>query len=140
MESDGGVLALTTHRVRLNRVAAGESQLISITLDAVTSCGLVTKSRPLLLVAAACFGLIGLYMLGQNAGGPGVIALVLAAGLAFYYYQSRSAVLQIDSAGASIVIGAQSMGRERLIEFVDAVEEAKVAFLRNGGVVFAKAG
>jgi hypothetical protein len=40
-------------------------------------------------------------------------------------------VLAVRSAGASITALARGLSREKLVEFVDAVDDAKIAFLHH---------
>jgi len=127
MEAHAGILRLTTHRVRLEYKATDHSKLVSITLDAVASCGLVTKTYPLLLGLAILAALIGLFQFG-SAQGVGIFLLVVAMVLVGVYLASRSAVLEIGSAAHRIVVSART-DREELIGFIDAVEAAKVQYM-----------
>lgn len=124
VRTNGGILVLTTHRVRLDQQEAGRSQIVSIMLDQVASCGLITKSYPLLLLFAITVALLALWMRQIGAavvGGGFFVAL---------YWFSRRAILSVASSGAAIEIGATGLSREALVDFIDSVETAKLAFTR----------
>ena len=74
--SDDGVLTLTNKRVRYDSVSLGHSQLISITLGSVSSCGLVTKTHPFLLVLAA---IAFLAFFSQYEGASFILSILRAA-------------------------------------------------------------
>ncbi len=135
MSSDGGILTLTNLRVRLNARGSGASRYLSITLDSVASCGLVTRTRPLLLVVAAASAIGGVV---ANDSELRVALWVLAVVLVIAYLAMRSAMLTISSSGGqSIAVPARGMGRDGIIEFTDAVDAAKLS--RLGQVDLARA-
>jgi hypothetical protein len=131
MSSDKNILTLTNFRVRLNKKATGASKFISITLDCVASCGLVTRAKPLLLIIAAICALIGIT---QNKEDVRYILLLGAVILVVIYFFTRSAVIAISSNGgeriAAPVIG---MSRENILEFLEAVGEARLKFIGKLG-------
>ena len=132
VEGGNGVLTLTTHRVRFDGRGSGGSQLVSITLDAVASCGLVTKTNPFLVLAALIIGGLALVFARQLGSWSGY-GLVLAVVLAIAYLLTRAGVLSIASAGETILANVKGMDRKAIVEFVDAVEEAKLTALRERG-------
>jgi hypothetical protein len=129
LEGDNGTLRLTSHRIRLDLQGGGHSRLVSITLDAVASCGLVTRSQPWLLVLTILLGIVGALLLVRNDT-SGIVLFVLAIGAAIAYFLTRSAVLEIASAAERISIGMKAK-RAEVIAFIDAVENAKLAFLER---------
>jgi len=121
--SEKGTLTLTTKRVRYDSVVWGKSNLISITLDSVASCGLVTKSFPLLLILGAIAFVGSLTQRGEGFWG----LLVLAAVLVAAYFFTRRAVISIASnGGEAILVPTQGMKREVIISFIEAVEREKL--------------
>src|SRR4051812_33611842 len=118
MSSDKNILTLTTKRVRFDSTAFGSSEFVSITLDSVASCSLVTRSYPVLLLIAALAFLGGLYQGGDNRTvliGAAVVCVII-------YAITRRAIVSIGSnGGASINAPARSMGRGKIIEFLEAV-------------------
>ena len=127
LEANDGILTLTTHRVRLDQRAAGRSKLVGITLDAVASCGLVTKSLPLLLVVAAIVALFGFVQFYQRSeAGTGVVLLLVAAAFVAAYFWTRSAVLAIASAGETIAVAVKGMSRDAIADFIETLEHAKL--------------
>ncbi len=123
MSSNKDILTVTTKRVRYNSTAFGSSSLISITLDSIASCGLVTKSFPiLLLLGAAAF--VAAFTQRDSAR---QILFVVAVVLAVIYFVTRRAVISIASnGGETIIVPATGMSRDSLIEFVEAVEREKL--------------
>ncbi|MDX2054231.1 MAG: hypothetical protein SFV15_17655 [Polyangiaceae bacterium] len=130
LEANSGLLKLTTHRVRFEHQRSGDSVVIGITLDAVASCGLVTTTYPILLLLALLAAIGGLASSSHDSGA--MLWLFLAACLlVLAYFLSRKVVLRISSAGDDIIVGVQRVGRAPLLEFIDALEQAKVQRLEN---------
>jgi len=131
LQDSTGVLTLTTHRVRLEAKSAGQSKVLSITLDAVASCGLITKSYPGLLVLAVLVAVLG-YATSRALSASYSEALYIgAAVLVLAYFGTRSAVLSVGSASESITVPTGSLSRDKLVEFIDAVDDAKLAFIHH---------
>ncbi len=116
-------LTLTTKRVRYDSAAFGGSNFISITLDCVASCGLVTKSYPILLfIAAAAF----IAALTQDSDTK-IILFVVAIGSVIGYFLTRRAVMSIASnGGETILLAPKDLNRGPIIEFYEAVEREKL--------------
>lgn len=124
MSSDGGLLTLTNFRVRLDAKGRGVSKYLSITLDAVASCGVIKSARPSLLLLAAVSAIGGLV---GNDSDLHMVLWVFAGLLVLAYLATRTAMLTISSnGGESIALPAKGLGRERIIEFTDAVDSAKL--------------
>lgn len=127
-------LTLTTHRVRYDQRTSGASQIIGITLDAVSSCGLVSKSHPILLLLAVLAGGFGAFSRNAEEGGEQSIMyglLFTAAALVVAYFITRTVVLVISSSGQSITISATGMKPDALVAVVDDVEQAKLKYLED---------
>ncbi len=123
MSSDKEILILTNKRVRYDSTAFGTSEFVSITLQSVASCALITRSFPILLVIAALAFLGGLYQGGDNR----TVLIGAAVLCAIIYAATRRAIVSIASnGGASIDAPARSMGRASIIEFLEAVEREKL--------------
>ena len=130
-ESEIEHLTLTTHRVRYDQRTSGATRIVSITLDAVSSCGIISKSYPILLLLAVVAFLLGLFLLStgveegnvRNGLFLGAIALLIA------YFATRFVALSISSPGESITVGASGVNPDVLIGFIDAVEQAKLNYL-----------
>lgn len=131
MSSDRNILTLTNYRVRLNQAARGASNYISIALDCVASCGLVTRAKPLLLGIAAICGAIGIT---QNKDEIRYSLFLGAVILVVIYFVTRSAVIAISSnGGEKITSSVKGMSRESILEFLEAVEEARFKFIGKMG-------
>ena len=132
--SDIEYLTLTTHRVRFDGKASGIRLITSITLDAVSSCSVVSKSYPLLLLVAVIVGGFGVLQLTQGANDQdsmyvtyglllGGVALIVA------YFLTRAVEFAISSPRQAITISARGIAPDILVAFVDKVEEAKLRYL-----------
>lgn len=125
--SDNGVLSLTNYRVKYDASEGGTSKFVSITLEAVSSCGLITRSNPILLLFAAITVIAALLQTDQ-----GIRFGLFFASVAFVvvYFLSRSAVIAINSnGGEGIAAPAQGMSRENILVFLEAVTDAKLKFI-----------
>ena len=121
--SENGILTLTTKRGRYDSVVWGKSNLLSITLGSVASCGLVTKSLPFLLILGAIAFVVSFTQRGGGFWGLLVVAAVLVAA----YFFTRRAVISIASnGGEAILVPTQGMKREAIISFIEAVEREKL--------------
>lgn len=132
LTSDNGALTLTNYRVKFEEKNGATSRAISITLDSVASCGLVTRDNPTLkilaglLIAIAAVGFFSKTDFGQNA--PLIALIGLAFALA--YHLTKSAVITISSTGnEAITVPAKGMKRENILQFVEAVTEEKIKFI-----------
>lgn len=123
-QSDNGVLTLTDRRVFYNAETMGESSYISIPLDQVAHCALVTSENIwqaiagyLMLAAAAAMA-----TLGQRTGGValGVAALGFIL-VMFYHFSKKQRLSIVSTAGGEISVEA-STKRAETIGFLEAVE------------------
>jgi len=124
LSSNNETLVLTTKRVRFNSVVWGRSNLISITLDSVASCGLVTASYPLLALVSIISLLIGIAE-GGTPTGSGIT--LLASVLAVAYLITRRVVLSIASNGGQVIkVPLRGMKHESVVAFIEAIEREKL--------------
>lgn len=129
MSSGDDTLKLTTKRVRAEYVYFGSSSFVSMTLDSVSSCGLITKSYPVLLIIA---GLVMFLGFGFSADFPIEAAVAIAIICIVSYFLTKGAIISICSnGGKSIEVAAKSMSRSSIIEFLDAIENEKLKCLAN---------
>lgn len=127
LEANGGILVLTTHRVRLMQSNQGDQKVISITLGAVVSCGLTTVSYPAVLGLGVVAAVTGLGLLTTSEPGVGGLFLFSAVVCVLAFFVGRRAVLEVASAGARIQVDAKRMNPALLMEFIDTLERAKLA-------------
>ncbi len=124
MTSDEELLTLTTKRVRYHGEAFGTSRIISITLDAVASCGVITQRFPLFLLFAVV-ALIGAGFAPSSDAqtvlvGVGIVLIVA-------YFMARRGLISISSQGGDhIVVPTKGMSQSDAMEFVEAVEREKL--------------
>jgi hypothetical protein len=135
MQSSDRAVSLTNHRVVYQAAAAGSSNFRSITLDAVSSCGLTTTSQPLLLIFGAIAVICGVIVIGDKMmrdQSVGVFALFVGVILVVLYFATRKAALVICSNGGErISLAAPASHRDSLLALLHAVDEAKLAALHH---------
>ena len=133
MSSTDDSLVLTNRRVYYDSVSIGRSSLISVTLDAVASCGLVTRSYPILLILAAVDFLIFLSVdTASFFAANRSFMLVFGIALIIAYIATRKAVISIASNGGDkIIVLANSIGRKQVIRFIDAIELQKHRYMER---------
>lgn len=130
LESDQKTLVLATHRVRMNSKSSGRSEVVSIMLDAVSSCRLARVANPFLLwigIALCVVGILGM-VFGMSAGNPNGGSIVLAfVGVIFMliYFGTLKQVLEIASPSAVVRVDAKQMRMEEARRFIDALENAR---------------
>jgi len=102
-----------------------------MTLDAVSSCGIVSKSHPILLILALVGALLGavMFSVGIGEGKIRTGAFVIAIVLAIAYFLTRGVALAISSAGESITVSAAGQQPDVMVAFIESVEQAKLAYL-----------
>ncbi|MBI2388790.1 MAG: hypothetical protein HYV09_04155 [Deltaproteobacteria bacterium] len=123
-------VVLTNVRVWRELAGTGRYALTSIMVDEVQWAGVRRVHRPMLLVIAAFFGVVGLagYAVGKSEvallGG-----LVLATVAIVYYFLTRHVALQV--AGSTGLIASAIRGgeaeRDRALAFVADVEKRAIA-------------
>jgi hypothetical protein len=124
MSSDNDALTLTNKRVRFSTTRVGTSSYTSITPDSVASCGLVTKSHPVLPLLSAFSFIVGLTQRNEEQ----VWLLLGSIVLLVAYFLTRRAVISIASnGGEAILVPARGMARAAIVKFLDAVDAQKLA-------------
>ena len=124
--SSANRLLLSNKRVRYDSIDWGRSEFVSMTLDSVASCGLVTRSHPTLLVLSA---LASIFAFTQDQP---KIWYLLAVAVAFLvaYFVTRRAMMTISSnGGQSIQMSTKGMTRESVVDFLNSVEREKMNYL-----------
>jgi hypothetical protein len=124
-------LTLTTHRVRYDQRTSGATKIVSITLDAVSSCGVVSKSYPILLLLAVVALLLGalLQVTGIEEDNIRNGLFLASVALCIAYLLTRAVAFSIASPGESITVSVRGLKPDVLIDFIDAVEQAKLKYL-----------
>jgi hypothetical protein len=128
--SSTDLITLTNYRVFRDSGGSGQTRYVSITLDAVSSCGLITSSQPVLLI----LGLIAVIS-GIAAPGDAQAALIITgAVLIIMYFATLSAVVAICSTGGErITVPAKASQRPLLMTLVNAIDREKLAALGRIG-------
>lgn len=124
--SDSGILTLSNYRVTYDAKGQGKSKYISIPLDAVSSCGLVTRSFPLLLVVAA---IAILFAFTQEQTSDHYTFLIVGAIFVIAYFFTRAGVISVSSSGGEgIAVPTKGMNREQILYFLESVAEARLRY------------
>jgi hypothetical protein len=122
--TDGGV-TLTTHRIAYEYKEWGRSYNQSIMLEHITSCENAYNTQVwLLILSGLCF--IGGLVAAANSntetfGMATVIAIIFAA----IYWLTKSNLVIIASPSTKMLIKVNGMKRDRVLEFINKVEQAK---------------
>lgn len=126
--SDGGLVTLTSHRIRYEHKVWGGSNIISIMLEKVSSVQIIYISYPWLWIMGVLVGVIG--MLASQSRNGGSTEMVIAFFIAFFliigYFLSRRHICSITSdGGTKIIFRTENMTTESMIEFMNKIESAK---------------
>jgi len=124
-------IILTSKRIRIDSPSVGSSDLVSMTLEAVASCRLVTRSYQLLVLLALLL-IIPAFLTKElyrwiSIGGS--LVLLIA------YLRTRYATLEIASkGGGTITLRILGTKRRTIVAFIDAVEQEKMRFLQRKAI------
>jgi hypothetical protein len=125
LESDNGKLVLTSRRVSFEASAAGMAEFTSIMLEELASCQITHTSKPILLVLAVLSVLGGAYFNTSRDSTALVIGVIAAVLFVIAYFVTRTQVISLASAGATIHAGTQGMSMDTARQFIDKAELAK---------------
>jgi hypothetical protein len=122
--TDGGV-TLTTHRIAYEYKEWGRSYNQSIMLEHITSCENAYNTHVFLLILGGLFFVGGLIAaINSNTEGFGITTL-MAVICGTLYWLSRSNLVIIASPSTKMLIKVNGMKRDRVLEFINKVEQAK---------------
>jgi len=122
LNADNGLFGPTTKRIRFSAVVWGGSNLTRVTLSSVTSCGLVTTSDPLWIVAGILLLLAGLVG-GRDAAS---VLIILGRVLEVPYVATRRVEISIASnSGRSIPVPMRGITHASAVAFMEAPEQEK---------------
>lgn len=125
-QSSGGVVTLTTHRIRYATSGWGHAHITSIMLESISSVQSHFKSIPLFIVLSVAALAVGLFAEMNNESGGFIAGLAVGAVLILLYFASRKHVVTVSSkGGAAISFLAKGMDQYEITRFIDQVEEAK---------------
>lgn len=124
-QSSEGSVTLTTHRLCYEYRDWGRAYNQNIMLEHITSCENYYSSQIWLLVLAVISFLISIGA-GLSQQGPAFGTAVLAAAiLGFLYWISRSNYVVIASPSTKMRINMARMKREKVLQFINNVEQTK---------------
>jgi hypothetical protein len=122
---DNAALVLTTLRIRVDLKMRGGTRLMSMTLNSVASCGIVTSHTPLLIVLAVVLAVMG-FIAGQGSSEAAAAMIFGSVVSIIAYFVTRRTVLSVASAGEHIVVPLVGSSRAAFLEMIDALESAKL--------------
>jgi len=123
-----GILTLTTKRVRYHNISLSDSKFVSMALDSIASCGLITKSYPVLILFALIAIVVGLANNGVNQ----VTSIAVGVFLFISYFMTRRAFLSIASSGGEkIEMLVKGIKPDLVISFLELVESEKLKQLEK---------
>ena len=124
-ESSGGEVTLTTHRLCYEYKEWGRAYNQNIMLEHITSCENRYNTHVWLLLLAGLCLLIGV-VAGMGDNSVVLTMFILVAVVCFLAYQyTKSNFIIIASPSTKMKIKATGMKRERILEFINKVEQAK---------------
>ncbi len=127
LETDGGMLVLTTHRVRWDPKKASSGLITSIMLEEVCSCQVRYTTYPALFAVAALAIVAGAMLNSHSDSTPMVVGVVVAIVCVVAFLVTRRKTLSVRSAAGSIEVSANQMALDNLRTFIDSLESAKSA-------------
>ncbi|MBI3134034.1 MAG: hypothetical protein HYZ14_05095 [Bacteroidetes bacterium] len=132
-QSDDQLICLTTKRIRYTSKSWGKSYLVSIHLEKISSIEVRYKSWVIILLIGILLGAASLFVSMQFYSGEDI--MVAGLGLSFLciltYFMTRKHVVTISSdGGASINFYTRGMKDEKLLEFINKVEQAKCRLVK----------
>ena len=122
--TDGGV-TLTTHRIAYGYKNVGSSYNQSIMLEHITSCENTNKTKIWLLIISGFFFIRGISTITNGGSGESIIIIFIAILFALFYRLTRINLVTIASPSTKMLINVNGMKRERVLEFINKVEQAK---------------
>jgi len=124
-ESSDGSVTLTTHRICYEYKDFGRSYNQNIMLEHITSCENYANSQIFFLVLGGIAVVAGL--IGAANDNPDILAPVLLAALIFgiLYRLTKRSYIIIASPSTKMQIKVTGMKREKVLDFINTVEQTK---------------
>lgn len=124
-ESTNGGVVLTTHRICYECKEIGRSYNQSIMLEHITSCENIYDSKLSLLTLAGVTIVIALLAISGGSIDTFVICSIISIVALIIYYLTRINLIIISSPSTKMRIVVTRMKRDRVLEFINKVEQAK---------------
>jgi hypothetical protein len=121
---DGGV-TLTTHRIVYEYKDWRRSYNQSIMLEHITSCENAYKTQVWSLILSGLCFVVGLIEATNNHIEQFGSATLVAIAFAAFFWFTKSNLMIIASPSTKMIINVKGMKRDRVLEFLNNVEQAK---------------
>jgi hypothetical protein len=126
-KSESNEVLLTNYRLRYS---VDNAEVTSIMLDQISGVRILKQSQPwLLLLAGLCLIAAIVFATGPDNSYP-LIALVATAIFVILYFATRAHVITVASSSMSIVFQTKGIGSEKVLAFVNQIEDARREFLK----------
>ncbi len=125
---------LTTHRIRLSQRQSGRTQVTSMMLDQLDSCGFTSREHRAYLICGLAVGAIGMisalwpaddHGLSYFLTSLGVLLGILGIMLVLLYFGTRQQGISVTAGSTTISLNVGGSDLERAERFVSAIETAK---------------
>lgn len=121
-------LTLTTHRISYDYSVWGTSIIKSISLEHITSCENKYTSQIGFIVLAIISLIIGFSIGTQASMGIGFLSFIT---FSIIYAFTRQNNIIIGSPSTRIRVSVSGMEREKILDFIDLIEETKFRRINN---------
>ena len=122
-------ITLTNYRIIYQDKEYGKMYFCSIMLDQVSAIEIKYKSKPLLFLIGLLLFPIGIILAINMIPPFGFLALTSSLIFCLSFFITKKHVISITSNGtASIVIGTKSKANDKILYFINQIEEAKKQF------------
>jgi hypothetical protein len=125
LQSSEGSVTLTTHRICYEYKDWGRSYNQNIMLEHITSCENYESSQILFLILGGLCLVGGLIAASNNNAGAFGTATLIALAFGLFYWLTRRNFVVIASPSTKMQIKVLGMKRERVLDFINKVEQAK---------------
>jgi hypothetical protein len=130
IRTTGFGVTLTNYRIKQDLKKSAGAMSLNISLDSVSSCGLVTQSKWYLLILAVFVAIAAVVTFKSNNYPIGITCASVTVVLILAYFVTRRACIAVCSNGGQHIF-ASTTGEsyENIRDFIDAVMEEKLKFI-----------
>lgn len=126
-KSESSEVVLTNYRLRYS---VDNAELTSIMLDQISGVRILKQNKPWLIALAGLSLVAAAVFATEPDKSYPVIALIAAVVFILLYYATRAHVITVSSSSMSIVFQTKGMGSDKVLQFVNQIEDARKEFLK----------